>query len=60
MYEGILRVVSPQMDVVLEVAHIKTDFSTVHNAILYTVSEVREDRKLYVKYYILYTVSGVS
>ena len=47
MYEGILRVVSPQMDVVLEVAHIKTDFSTVHNAILYTVSEAREDRKLY-------------
>ena len=30
VYEGILRVVSPQMDVVLEVAHIKTDSSTVH------------------------------
>ena len=37
MYEGILRVVSPQMDVVLEVAHVKTDFSTVHNAIYCTL-----------------------
>ena len=39
MYEGILRVVSPQMDVVLEVAHIKTDSSTVHTATYFTLCQ---------------------
>lgn len=43
VYEGILRTVSPQMDIVLEVAHIKTSVSVVRQYTRYPVWFGREE-----------------